>query len=177
MVKKITISYKPYYNDEVLQCFVKDPTKSIKEIAEKLNSYRQKIWRRKKKMEEENIIWGYTTIINESKLHNVMYLILMKMKPMSKELCDMLIQRNVKRIPEKQQVRLLNVLYINGAFDLIIMFIAPNHATARRYYDSLRISYEPFLLEKPVIVDVNFRLIREGKVNPEIESLYDFVPL
>jgi hypothetical protein len=28
-----------------------------------------------------------------------------------------------------------------------------------------------------VIVDVNFLLVREGKINPEIEKLEDFVPL
>ena len=56
------------------------------------------------------------------------------------------------------------------------MFTAPNHATARKYFDSLRVEYKKHLLEKPVIVDVNFTLVREGKVNPEIEKLYEFVP-
>ena len=33
-----------------------------------------------------------------------------------------------------------------------------------------------FLLEKPTIVDVNFALVREGKANPDIMNLFDFVP-
>ncbi len=56
------------------------------------------------------------------------------------------------------------------------MFSASNHAIAGRYYDSLRIAYGDFLLEKPTIVDVNFALVREGKVNPKIMKLYNFVP-
>jgi hypothetical protein len=100
----------------------------------------------------------------------------MKLKPMSKELVDILIKRVVKKIPQKQRVRLLNVLYINGQFDVIIMFSAPDHAVARRYYDSLRITYEEYLLDKPVIVDVNFSIIREGKLNPDLKKLYEFVP-
>ncbi len=57
-----------------------------------------------------------------------------------------------------------------------MMLSAPNHATARRYYDSLRVAYGEFLLEKPAIVDVNFALVREGKINPELMKLYEFVP-
>ena len=36
---------------------------------------------------------------------------------------------------------------------------------------------EKYLLEKPILIDVNFQLIREGKVNPEIERLHEFEPL
>jgi hypothetical protein len=39
-----------------------------------------------------------------------------------------------------------------------------------------RLAYENYLLEKPVIVDVNFTLVREGKSNPEIRGLPEFVP-
>ncbi|MCK4953518.1 hypothetical protein KAS14_07020, partial [Candidatus Bathyarchaeota archaeon] len=67
-------------------------------------------------------------------------------------------------------------LYLNGEYDWIVMFSAPNHAMARRYYDSLRLSYEEYLIEKPVIVDVNFSVVREGKLNPKIEELHEFVP-
>jgi hypothetical protein len=57
------------------------------------------------------------------------------------------------------------------------MFSAPGHAIARRYYDSLRIAYHDYLLEKPVIIDINFSLVREGKVNPEIQKLNEYVPI
>jgi hypothetical protein len=63
-----------------------------------------------------------------------------------------------------------------GEYDWILMFSAQNHATARRYYNSLRVVYENYLLEKPVIVDVNFSLVREGKINPQIQKLHEFVP-
>lgn len=176
MVKNRSISYKLIYEDKILQAFIDDPTKSVREMSKELDSYRQKVWRRKKKLENENVIWGYTSVIDESKLNHVMYLVLMKMEPMSKELAEVLIKRLVQKIPQKQHVNLLNVLYINGQYDLIVMFTAADHAIARKYYDSLRKEYKSHLLEKPVIVDVNFSLCREGKINPEIEKLYEFVP-
>ena len=92
-------------------------------------------------------------------------------------MADLFIQRILKDEPQQQNVRIINVLYLNGGYDWLVMFSAPDHATARRYYDSLRVVYAEYMLEKPVLVDVNFLLVREGKMNPEIQKLEDFVPL
>lgn len=162
--------------DSVLKWLIKDPTKSVREIAKKLSSYRQRVWREKKKLEDEGIVWGYTAIVDESRMNSVLYITLLKMKPMSKELADLIVERVQERKPEMQNVRLINILYVNGEYDWIIMFSAPDHAMARRYYHSLRLAYEKYLLEKPVIIDVNFPLVREGKINPKIKQLHSFVP-
>ena len=161
----------------ILECFLEDPTRSLRDIAKELESYRQKVWREKRKLEKENIIWGYTAVIDESKFNHVLYVVLLKMKPMSKELAELIITRKIKEEPKKQKIHLINVLYVNGEYDWMIMFSAPNHAIARRYYDSIRITYHDYLLEKPVIIDINFSLVREGKVNPEIQKLNEYVPI
>ncbi|MGD8564832.1 MAG: Lrp/AsnC family transcriptional regulator [Candidatus Bathyarchaeota archaeon] len=168
---------KRYHEDDILNALIEDPTKSAREIARRLGSYRQKVWRRKKELEIHNVIWGYTAVVDETKTNHVSYMILMKMKPMSKELAQLMVNRMLKGEPYKQHVHLTNVLYVNGEYDLIIKLSAHDHAIARRYYDSLRIAYAEYLLEKPVIVDVNFQLIKEGKTNPEISKLYEFVPV
>ena len=160
----------------ILKSLVENPRRSDREIASRLNSYRQKVWRERKSFEREKLVWGYTAIVDESKYNHVVYLVLLKLKPMSKELADLMTRRIRTNEPEKQDVRQLNVLFVNGEYDWLIMFSAPNHATARRYYDSLRLVYSEFLLEKPTIVDVNFALVREGKANPELMKLYEFVP-
>ena len=164
-------------NDKiVLKSLLEDPTRSDREIASHIGSYRQKVWRERKKLEKEKIVWGYTSVVNESKYNYVVYLVLLKLKPMSKELADLMTRRKETREPEKQNIRLINVLFVNGEYDCLIMFSAPNHPTARRYYDSIRVAYEEFLLEKPTIVDVNFAVVREGKTNPELMKLHEFVP-
>jgi hypothetical protein len=56
-----------------------------------------------------------------------------------------------------------------------LMFSASDQATARRYYASIRLTYKQFLLEKPLLIDVSFCIIRDGKPNPEVERLYEFV--
>ena len=115
--------------------------------------------------------------LDEGKLGWVIYLVLMKLRPMDQGLVDLVIKRLRTGEPHRQHVRLVNVLYINGEYDMAIMFSAPDHMVARRYYDSLRISYSDFLLDKPLIFDVNFSLIREGKLNPELGELKGFIPI
>jgi len=161
---------------DVIDALIEDPTKSVKVIAEKLGVYRQKVWREKTQLENHDVIWGYTAIVDESKINRVLYLIMMKLKPMNRETANLIISRISKHEYTKQGIRLLNVLYVNGEYDWIVMFSAPNHATARKYYDSLRVIYDERLLEKPSIVHVNLALIREGKDNPGYRELHDFVP-
>ncbi len=161
---------------ELLDELIKDPTRSNKEIANVLDSYRQKVWRKKKELENENIIWGYTAVLDESKKNYVTYIVLLKMKPMSEDLADLIVNRQVKGKIEKQDVRLIDIFYLNGQYDWILMFTAPDHASARKYYESIRRAYDEYLLEKPVMVDVNFSLVREGKTNPRLKDLYEFVP-
>jgi len=177
MTEKESKGNKETYNSDVLKSLIVDPTRSVVEIAKELRSYRQKVWRKKKALEDSKVIWGYTAVVDESKLGHVMYLMLMKMKPMDHDLADLIIQRQQRGAYQKQQVHLINILYVNGTYDWVIMFSAPNHAIARRYYDSIRMHYENYLLEKPLMIDVNFQVIREGKVNPDVERLHDFEPL
>ncbi|MBN1539866.1 MAG: winged helix-turn-helix transcriptional regulator, partial [Candidatus Thermoplasmatota archaeon] len=47
-------------DERILKELLEDPTRSMREISKKLETYRQTLWRKKKNMEKENIIWGYT---------------------------------------------------------------------------------------------------------------------
>ncbi len=162
------------HKDEILEALLDDPTKSVGEIAKEINSYRQGVWRRKKKLEDERVIWGYTAVIDQKKIGHQMYLVLLKTKPMSRGFADLVIDRIEKDVPRSIGARLIDLFYVNGEYDWIMRFSAKNHATARRYYDTLRVVYEEYLLEKPVMVDVNYIVVAEGKQNPGMSELYDF---
>ena len=93
MNKKSSKSKKKVYDNDILLVLIEDPTKSLRDMAKELNTYRQKIWRVKKRLQDERIIWGYTAVIDESKLGNVSYILLMKTKPMNRGLADLIIKR------------------------------------------------------------------------------------
>lgn len=176
MSNKTSKSNKNPFNNEILNALLEDPTKSLRIIAKELKSYRQKIWREKKKLEEKHIIWGYTAVVDYGKLNYIAYIMLLKMKPMSKELVDLMLRRLYEKEQLKQNIRLRDFWIVTGEYDWIIKFSAPDHATARKYYDTIRLLYDNYLIEKPVMVDVNLCLVAEGKMNPEVEKLREFIP-
>ena len=91
MLKKDAKSKEKY--EEVLELLLDDPTQSAREIGKKMNSYRQMVWRKKKELEDNKVIWGYTAVIDESKMNHVIYMMLIKSKPMSRGLADLIIRR------------------------------------------------------------------------------------
>ena len=93
MSDKTTISNKKGLDQKILDALLEDPTRSMREIARELDSYRQTLWRKKKKMEKDNLIWGYTAVIDEVKQGKVTFLVLMKMKPMMKDLAQTIVHR------------------------------------------------------------------------------------
>jgi DNA-binding Lrp family transcriptional regulator len=175
MIEETTIGHRKDVKKELIDALLEDPTKSMREIAKDLHSYRQTLWRKKKQMEEENLIWGYTAVIDEGKQGKVTFLVLMKMKPMIENLAEIIVKRIKRNEPAKKGIRLIDAFQVNGEYDWLIRFSAPDHTTARKYYDTLRAIYGDYLLEKPVLVSVNFILKAEGKMNPEIDRLFDLV--
>ncbi len=159
----------------IIGALLEDPTRSMREIARELNLYRQTVWRKKKEMEGKNLIWGYTAVIDEHKQDRMTFLVLMKMKPLMKEMAEIIVKRIKMNEPAKKDIRLIDVFQVNGEYDWMIRFSTPYHTAARKYYDTLRVVYREHLLEKPILVDVNFILVAEGKRNPEIDHLFDLV--
>ncbi|MCD6512775.1 MAG: Lrp/AsnC family transcriptional regulator [Thermoplasmata archaeon] len=162
--------------NKILDELLIDARQSIQEIAKKCSTYRQKVWREIKKMEYNKIIWGYTAVVNEEKIGWKLFMVFMKMKPLTEEQVKLQIDRHRRDIPGKLAVRLIDAYYINGTYDWVIIFAASDWATAKKYYDNIRKEYEKYLMDKPEMTDVIFSTIRWGKVNPEIEKLYEFIP-
>ena len=129
-----------------------------------------------KNLEKNEFIWGYTAIIDDIRLDRVVYLVLLKMKSMTKELVNIIKKRLIENQPAKYNIRLIDVFHVTGEYDWIIRFSSPDRKTASRYYDSIRSIYEDFLLEKPIIIDINFIIMAAGKKNPKLKKLYEFVP-
>jgi DNA-binding Lrp family transcriptional regulator len=160
----------------VVNCLLKDPTQGMSKIAEKTKMHRRTAWQIQKELEKDNTIWGYTTVIDEQKIDNVIYVAQFRIKPMNKDFVDLVIKRLTMGEPTEEGVRIIDMFYMNGDYDVLIKFSAPDHATARKYHETLRTVYKNHFLETPRVSDVNFLLVQEGKLNPELEKLYDFVP-
>ena len=161
---------------ELLKHLLDDPTRSVNKLAKKLGTYRKRVLRRKKELEADHIIWGYTAVVDESKLNYVLYLAQFRIQPISKAFAELITKRRTTGTPSKEGVRIIDIFYMNGNYDVIIKFSAPDHATARKYYEKLRVTYKDFFRGDPSLSNVIFPIANSGKLNPETEKLYDFVP-
>lgn len=161
---------------DLVNCLMENSDQSISKIAEKTNMYRRTVWQKKKELEEDHTIWGYTAVINESKLNHVLYIAQFRIKPISNAFVDLIIRRLTTGAPSKEGVRVIDIFYMNGEYDVIIKFSAPDNITARKYYEKLRAVYKDFFRGDPSLSDMNFPLVKGGKLNPELERLYDYVP-
>jgi DNA-binding Lrp family transcriptional regulator len=169
----VTTEFKGH---RILNELLKDPTRSLEEIARACGSYRQKVWREKRKMEDGQAIWGYTAVVDENEIDWKSFILLIKLKPLTSDQAKLLIRRHLTNAPGELNTRLMDTYYLNGKYDLLVIFAAPNWMTARKYYDSIRLEYEEYLEDRPEIIDVAFSLIRWGKVNPNIQKLKEFIP-
>jgi hypothetical protein len=91
------------------------------------------------------------------------------------EMAERITRRIKANEPGKKGIRLIDLFQVNGEYDWILRFSARDHTTARNYYDTLRAVYADYLLEKPVMINVNFILVAEGKPNPEIDDIFNLV--
>lgn len=63
---------------KIIDQLLKDSRQSPHEIAKRLGFSRQKVWRIIKRLEKDNIIWGYTTVIDENSIGYNSYFALCK---------------------------------------------------------------------------------------------------
>lgn len=170
-VQDVSFSYK----SEVLQSLLEDPTRTDRDIANGIGVYRQKVWREKNRLEKENVIWGYTAVVDEKKLDRKEYLILLKTKPI-KEYLELLLERYEMNVRAKYGVRGLNFFMTGDEYDLYVHITAPDITSAKRYFESIKMAFQNIFTETPVLIEVLHPLWKEGKRNPDIQSLRKFLP-
>ena len=162
---------------DLVDCLLENPAQGMSKIAETTGMHRRTVWQIQKDLEKDHTIWGYTTVINEQKLNQVVYLLQFKTKPFTKAFADLITQRLMSSEPAKQGVRILDVYYMNGDYDVFIKFSAPDHETARAYFEILRSVYKDHFLDIPRVSYVNLPLVQAGKLNPELkQKIYTLVP-
>jgi len=154
--------------------FVEEPRVINIKLCRK-NQYVPTDGKREKELEADHTIWGYTTVIDESKVNHILYVAQFKIKSISKAFADLIIERLTTGAPSEEGVRIIDVFYTNGEYDCLIKFSAPDRATARRCYEDLRDTYKEFFRGDPSLSDVNFSIVKDGRLNSEIRKLYDLL--
>jgi len=168
------VSEKQIQIDEkkVIDKLREDSNKSINEIAEKLGFSRQKVWRIVKKLEEENIIWGYTAVIDEQKLGLGYYILLLKknVEPVSSDAIKNITSREIESYIKEMGCEMISSLYTHGFYDWVIVFTAPSTIEAKKVSELFIERYHKFLTDVQFLETI-FPAKVKGKVNPNVKKL------
>ncbi|MEF8848865.1 MAG: Lrp/AsnC family transcriptional regulator [Candidatus Thermoplasmatota archaeon] len=159
----------------VIELLEKDSRQTPNEIANKLGFSRQKAWRIIKRLEKENEIWGYTTIITEDKndLMNL-YVALVKSKSPTVKYADKLVERISNNKTEKELgIKLVDMYFLHGTYSWLLIFSAEDIKHAKRFIGYIEKHYGEMIAEVDFLENI-FSMLKGGKVNPNIEKINEF---
>ncbi|GEM_PF-636534 len=160
----------------MLQELMKNPVRSLRSLAAAVGVGKQKCWRKKKELEDSHAIWGYSAVVDFEKLGWKTFAIISNIKPLSKDVAEMLIERASGKLAKNEDIIVLDSYFTAGSYDGITIFAARDTVAAKKYYDTLRLLYEDFYISKPIMLEIMFTTMRNGKFNPEIERIKELVP-
>jgi DNA-binding Lrp family transcriptional regulator len=170
-------SVKQIEQDEIriLEELLKNANKSVKDIAQKCDFSRQKVWRVIKNLEKNLTIWGYTAIVDEEKLNKKSYIMLIKRtnKPLTKELLNQITSKEILNNFKKVGIEIKNSYYINGAYDWVVCFNTTDIIKAKSFSENYNKLFEGFVSESH-LMEIMFKSVCCGTMNPEIKKLKDF---
>ncbi len=163
---------------KILKELEKNASESINKIAKKCGFSRQKVWRIIKRLEKNNTIWGYVTIVDGQKQNIKDYTVLIKRtnKPSDKYLLDSITERKIEKEAKKIDIKVDSSFYTNGIFDWVICFTARDIKHAKKFCEALNTIYKGYIQETHLLEKM-FPIKRCGIANPEIKKLKEYTTL
>jgi len=147
---------------------------SIENIAKNCGFSRQKIWRIKKRLENNKTIWGYNAVVDNEKLDMKRYMMLVKRssQPVG-DAINKITKLTAGKKGEEIGIDVLSVGYMHGEYDVAIVFMADGIKNAKKFKEIMTIEL-PNLMSKMEILEYVFLLRDGGITNPEIEKMSEF---
>jgi len=147
---------------------------SIDNIAKKSGFSRQKVWRIKKRLEENKTIWGYCAITDDAKLGLERYIMLFKsstqpVKGSIKKVIDLSVQKRGEGIG----VDIISGGYLHGKYDWAVVFTAKNIKVATKLKEILLTEY-PKMIGEIELMEYIFPLKESRLENPDIDKIREF---
>jgi DNA-binding Lrp family transcriptional regulator len=171
-------SRKQIAEDEkkILQELQKNANESIDSIAKHCKFSRQKVWRSIKRLEADHIIWGYTAIVDDTKQDRTHYVALIKksIKPLDEATANSAASQTLQNLASAEEILIENSFYVNGEYDWIITFTAPEIKHAKRFCELLNATYEGHIA-RISLQETLFWVRRQRILNPEAKKLKEFV--
>jgi DNA-binding Lrp family transcriptional regulator len=161
--------------EKILRELKKNARGSIEDIAKKHKFSRQKVWRIIKRLEETGKIWGYFTVVDDEKLQQERYFVLIKRstEPID-DAIPKIIELTMHDIGDKIGVEVESSSYLHGVYDWIFIVTAPDMKSVKRFSHLLTKEYNLWISDVQILQDI-FAVKKSGIVNPNMKKLKDFI--
>ena len=156
---------------EVLCHLRKNATLSALSLGKKLGATRQKIWRIRKDLEENNKIWGYTTIVDYKKLNVKEFVILIKRsnKIIDEKTIETIFLNDLNGLCFDEEIEIETFMCIYGKYDWMIHIIAKDVISAKSFISKLRLQSGD-LFEDIILLETMDVLKKNWITKPNIMS-------
>ena len=162
------------YNDEkIINELMENARQTSIEISKKTGLSRQTVQKTINRLEKNNIIWGYSPVVDLQKIGKKRFVMLVKSTQiLTKEQTKGGIAQIRKMTKDKDSGELAYSGYYNGRFDWVIAFYAKDVIQAKKVLRDWKISFLEFIDEIYLLEEL--LTTREGKFgNPEYEQGMD----
>ncbi len=178
MRKNLKISKDQFSKEErmVLRSLQKDSKNNIHSIAEHCGFSRQKVQRILTRLEEEQVIWGYTVITDEKKQGLLKYVLLIKrsMDKIDKETAEKIAFQEFDQEYMKQGITIESSYFIHGEYDWMIIFTTQNLRDAKKF-STLLIENYPKIIAKVNLMQILYSPKTHHIICPNPGSLLEFL--
>ena len=161
---------------KIIQELQKYSKNSIETIARQCGFSRQKIWRVIKNLEEKQIIWGYSTIVDEQKQGLQKFILLLKrtMDPIDEETVDSIAFSRLEKEYNEIGITIESSYYIHGEYDWTLIFTAKDLKHAKKLSAFLLTKY-PGIIGKVNLMQILYSQRSHHIVNPNKKKLREFL--
>ncbi len=153
-----------------------DAKANINVIAKHCDFSRQKVWRIIKRMEKDRTIWGYTAIIDNERIGQKQFTLLIKRsgKPLEKNIIDKIDSIQLEDIALPHGFTIITSCFIHGTYDWMITFTAQDINHAKKFCDILVKGF-PDAIEKIDVQQILYAVRKQHIFNPERKTLRELM--
>jgi len=161
---------------KVIDQLQKNCMENLDLFAKKCGFSRQKVWRIIKNLERDNIVWGYTAIVDNESLKKKHYILLMKRntQKINHKIVDVLLSREFEEVVDKLGITIETSSYVHGEYDWIATFLASDIIYAKKFCELVKNTY-PDTFQKIELVETLFDIKRQNIFNPDTKKLKEYI--
>ena len=177
--KVMTKSSKGQIQEDEMKILAELQNKSnenIETIAKRCGFSRQKVWRTIKQMEERHMIWGHTAIIDQDKIDQKQFMMLIKRtnEPLDKKIIEKIDSIQLEDVAQPLGVTIESSCYVHGNYDWIISLTAEDINQAKTFCDRLNSEF-PGAIATIDIQQILYFVRKHHIFNPDRKKLRDLM--